>query len=199
MNLSDAFAQILRDWKLDVAIGPMILAAEEDPINDSLYYFPEGVAINEIEGRFLYSMVRIFKPKHALEIGCADGASASHILAAMEANGFGVLTSYDTNPKAGSLIPYKYRTGWNLVVADATQVVLPQSDFIFEDAEHDYLTTHLILNQVRKMNPQVIMSHDYFLHWGVRNAWNDLFRRDHTSILFDGTITGLACWFNREH
>ena len=47
------------------------------------------------QGRMLYDLVRLLKPTQSLEIGLAWGASAIHILSALEANGGGHHTAID--------------------------------------------------------------------------------------------------------
>ena len=66
--------------------------------NESIYGgYPEEPAgsIWESEGKSIYCMIRVIKPKKILEIGNFMGRSSNHILQAIDMNGFGEVTLLD--------------------------------------------------------------------------------------------------------
>jgi hypothetical protein len=104
----------------------------------------------------LYPLVRLLKPRHIVETGCAWGGSAAYLLAALQKNGSGHLVSIDlpagdtvqhkamgiSEAQIGQLIPQDLRGAWTLIVGDA-RVHLPKI-LAETDAEifiHDSLHT----------------------------------------------------------
>ena len=108
-------------------------------------------------GRWLYSLIRVSKPRVVIETGVAHGMSAWLILNALEKNGRGILHSidlpdHDTNPafnvsgqsETGHLVPAVLRDRWNLVLGDST-IALPRLlrdlgsvDVFLHDSDHSY-------------------------------------------------------------
>lgn len=165
--------------------------------------YPVEVSINAVEGMFLYALVRVLKPEVVLEIGCADGCSSVHILAALNANHYGKLISIDIDPASGRMVTPDLALRWELIVGDATQIDLPQADFVFEDAAHDYESTLTVLRHLRLMQPDALISHDYYRHLfdgnvGVKQAFDEVFGDEAIGVHFDDTQTGLGVWLNRS-
>jgi len=55
----------------------------------------EGGSVWESEGKSIYVLIRILKPKKILEIGNWKGVSSNHILQAIDNNGFGDVVLLD--------------------------------------------------------------------------------------------------------
>lgn len=158
--------------------------------------YANGIGVSSEEGRYLYTLVRFLKPKAVLEIGCAYGHSANHILEALEANGDGVLHSVDIDPKSGSLISSHLRHRWNLIVGDIANVKLPleQYDFVFEDSAHTYDVTKAALERADALQPRIVIMHDYYLHTGTRVAFRQVYSGNSGAFLMDDTNTGFGIW-----
>ena len=62
-------------------------------------------------------LVRLVKPTQMLEVGALCGGSTRWVLAAMEANGAGTLTSFDLSRQADSLVT-QHRDRWKFRQAD---------------------------------------------------------------------------------
>lgn len=201
MNLEDAFVQFLIESGYPVLLSELMGYAQEDQHGGrDTGEYPIEVSINQDEGRFLYALIRLLKPERSIEIGCADGCSAVHMLEALRKNEFGELVSFDINPNSGRMVTNELRDRWQLVIGDATVYPLPSADFIFEDGDHSYLSTRIILEELKLLNPKIIVSHDYFRHIydpnvGVKQAFDEVFP-DGFSIWFSGTKTGLGIWVN---
>jgi hypothetical protein len=161
--------------------------------------FPKLMSPYRAEGQFLYAIIRVLRPKFALEIGCGDGGSAVHMLAALEANQYGRLISVDIlHRRVGWLIPSHLQGRWDLIVGDAQQIELPKAEFVFEDADHSYASTLNILFRLKQMNPKCIISHDYVYERGVQEAFDEVFGSQVVGMSLGMTEveTGLGCWFN---
>jgi hypothetical protein len=160
------------------------------------------MAIHAIEGKLVYALVRALRPMVCIEVGTADGGSATHILAALAANGEGELISYDIDAGVGSRIPAALRDRWTLRVVDGRTADYPEyADFIFEDASHDYATTYDLLGLLKTRRPRIILSHDYYTHrvyggFFVEQAFNDALGSEAFGVELDGAFTGLGVWVN---
>ena len=102
----------------------------------------------------LYALVRLTRPATVLETGVARGVSSTAILAALAANGHGVLHSTDIGPNVGSVVPSRLRSRWHLHVLDGARApdafldllaTLPTVDLFLHDSDHSYghMTTEL--------------------------------------------------------
>jgi predicted O-methyltransferase YrrM len=69
-------------------ISPTLDLLESEPASFPASVFPPV-------GRFLYTLMRLIRPRMALEVGCFVGYSSICIAQAMEENGFGHLHSFD--------------------------------------------------------------------------------------------------------
>lgn len=128
--------------------------------------WPVG-SIFAVEGRFIYTLVRHFKPDHVYEIGSFYGCSASHIMAAMVKNKKGKLTCIDVNfsnffcKVATETVPVELET-----LKTSGELFFPPTEFdmLFEDGPHtvDFTETVLrnFLPKLRKGG--IALCHDYF-------------------------------------
>lgn len=176
MLLNDALAAIAADFGLDAAA--LTTYAAEDRMGGfnhdvNARRWPTG-SMWEVEGQFLYALVRAMRPCHVVEIGSWVGCSATHILEAMAVNDAedgsgGLLTSIDVDPGAGRDIPLSLRQRWRFL-RGAAQDVIPTAihsvdfgpvDIVFEDGPHDFEGTAAILAAVRDhLSPRLVISHD---------------------------------------
>jgi predicted O-methyltransferase YrrM len=112
--------------------------------------------------RTCYALCRAMKPACVVETGVAYGMTSSFILAALEANGMGVLHSIDLAPLTkdadayvGALIPVRLRQRWRLH-RGSTHRILPRLlpevdpiDIFLHDSLHTYQTVTRELRQVK--------------------------------------------------
>lgn len=183
---------------LNVSLDLLMAFAQEDTQGGrDTGHFPRLMSPYAVEGQFLYALVRALRPTTVLEIGCGDGGSATHLLAALQMNQYGRLVSVDLQARrVGAMIPKDLQPGWELLVGDAQRITLPNADFVFEDASHDYDTTFNILTRVKAMQPRCVISHDYVWEQGVKRAFDKVFGKQivQMSLATSHTETGMACW-----
>ncbi len=203
MNRDDALRQIAADGKLDAAA--LIAYANENHVGGRDTGAWPGMSVFAAEGEMIYALVRALKPRQVVEIGVASGGTTTHILTALEANGSGTLYSVDLDPQAGVSVPAALRQRWTFVTGDALAAPLPEwADFVFEDGEHGFDFTKRMLLRLKTLNPQVILSHDALTHltygeaFQVLPAFKEALGTDRT-VLTDGSIAGLAYWFNADY
>ncbi len=85
-----------------------------------------------------YAIVRALKPLRVVETGMHDGLGSTVLLAALERNGEGHLTSIDPKPGTGWLVPERLRPRWSRVRATSYEA-LPQAgkiDLFVHDSLH---------------------------------------------------------------
>lgn len=199
MNLAEALTQIAMAGSLDPA--QLIVYAAEDTIGGRDTGAWRGDSLFADEGRVLYALIRALRPDSVLEIGSAEGCSATHILTALDRNKHGRLTSIDIDPDAGAKIPDALRKRWTFIHQDALTAVLPASDFVFEDGDHHYPFASAILKRIQTLNPTVLLSHDALSHrvygdaFQVQHAWLDAFG-EMAAVQIGAAFTGLAYRFN---
>lgn len=199
MNLAEALTQIAIAGSLDPA--KLIAYAAEDNIGGRDTGNWRGDSLFADEGRVLYALIRAFHPASVLEIGSAEGCSATHILTALAKNKSGHLTSIDIDPDAGAKIPDVLRSRWTFVNQDVFKVDLPPAQFVFEDGAHDYGFTYNLLRRIVPLKPWVLISHDALSHrvygdaFQVENAWLDAFG-EMAAVQIGAAFTGLAYRFN---
>ena len=103
----------------------------EDDLTETLVQRGAGLAmVQELpQGALLYLIVRSTRPSRVVETGVRPGYSTSWILAALEANGAGFLTSLGPGPTAGrargvhdygvgQLVPPSLRARWTLALGN---------------------------------------------------------------------------------
>jgi predicted O-methyltransferase YrrM len=111
-------------------------------------------------GRRVYDHIRATRPEHALEIGTAHGVSAAYIAAALDANGFGHLTTVDHqgamfDPRPGEVLAnaeladhvtiVREHSSYNWFLkerieesSDAAGNCTPRYDFCYLDGSHNW-------------------------------------------------------------
>lgn len=108
-------------------------------------------------GKFLYFIVRLFKPEVMVETGVAHGVSSWTILNAMHRNGAGKLYSIDLpnldlqsynpqniNKTSGWVVPDVLRKRWDLRLGPSQELLpklvseLKTIDVFFHDSDHSY-------------------------------------------------------------
>lgn len=199
MNLTEALTEIARAGSLEPA--ELMAYAAEDTIGGRDTGQWRGDSFFADEGRVLYALIRALKPESVLEIGSAEGCSATHILTALAKNDYGHLTSIDIDPDAGAKIPDALRKRWTFVNEDALTADLPAASVVFEDGDHHYPFASAILKRIQVLHPRVLLSHDALSHltygdaFQVYNAWRDVFGKVDT-VQIDHAFTGLAYHFN---
>jgi predicted O-methyltransferase YrrM len=202
MRLDEALRQIAQDGGLNA--DELIAFAAEDKVGGRDTGHWSGMSTFEAEGQILYALIRSLRPERLLEVGVDSGGTTTHILSALEANGAGHLDSVDIKAEVGIGVPESLRHRWTLHTGDALTIALPdQADFIFEDGEHSYDFTFNVLARLKDLNPRMILSHDALTHltyggFDVLRAFTDALGSDRT-VLTDGSIAGLAYWFNSEY
>lgn len=92
-----------------------------------------------------YVIARALKPELVVETGIYLGLGSLVLLRALERNrqqgSPGELTSFDTNPRAGSLVRDEVRGGWHRLVGSTRELLLPAIEgrhvnMLFQDTPH---------------------------------------------------------------
>ena len=145
--------------------------------------YPEEPAgsVFESEGKSIYVLIRILKPKNILEIGNFLGRSSNHALQAVEKNGVGDIVLLDI----GERLEYDrlHNHNFKRVIQDSLQYLTNSIDFdlIIQDGNHTYnhvlKEIDLILNN-NKLNNFTIWAHDYYqrsipTQCSVWKAWDE--------------------------
>ena len=164
--------------------------------------FPCG-SLWTVEGKVLYALIRLLKPKKVMELGIHHGASTCHIASALQKNRpLGKVTSVDLNANAGDMIPVSLSKRVNLLNADgltALEKALDDSiDFIFEDMDHSFETGKAVaeLAQTKLKPGGLLVVHDA-MHWLVgRDIRNGLMAGHIVPEFYEiaPSDCGLAIW-----
>lgn len=144
--------------------------------------YPEepGGSIWESEGKSIYVLIRILKPKNIIEIGNFLGRSSNHILQAVDANGEGKVTLLDIVDR----LEYDklHSKNFNRVLDDSLNFLQTQPldfDLYVQDGSHEYehVSKELELMTSRTQKDFFIWAHDWFMikppQCEVQRAWND--------------------------
>lgn len=199
MLLYDALATI--GQRLNIDAHHLWEYAQEDAIGGRDTGNWQPMSLHADEGRVLYALVRALRPRACLEIGVADGCSATHILTALHRNQHGELYSYDIDPACGGGVPVHLRGRWHLNIVDDALTVpsFPAAQFVFEDGPHTYDWTAAMYRRIdREIRPRVLVTHDYYTHetypeFGTFRAFQDVFEAD-SGVKLDNAFTGLGYW-----
>lgn len=153
--------------------------------DESIYSgYPEekGGSVWESEGKSIYVLIRILKPKRILEIGNFRGVSSNHILQAVEKNGFGDVVLDDVVEK----IDYSrlHNKNFKRIIKDSLVYLSDSFDFdlIIQDGNHTYNYVKKEIELFLKNNKQreyYIWSHDYYFRerapeCEVWKAWDEM-------------------------
>jgi len=145
--------------------------------------YPEepGGSVWESEGKSIYVLIRILKPKKILEIGNFLGRSSNHILQAVEKNGMGEVTLLDIEER----LEYDklHSQNFNRILDDSLNHLSSpmQYDLFVQDGnharEHVVKEIKLILDNNLPSN-YYIWAHDYYTRThpdcGVWLAWDEM-------------------------
>lgn len=133
----------------------------------------------ESEGKSIYVLIRILKPKKILEIGNFKGKSSNHILQAVEANESGEVHLLDIEER----IEYDsiHNTNFNRILDDSLNILkVPHNyDLIIQDGDHTYKHVAKEIIQILKNNRAKeyhVWAHDYYMRRApqceVGRAWD---------------------------
>lgn len=142
------------------------------------------------KARFLFKIIREFKPKICLELGTGLGISSSYIGAALKINKYGKLLTIEGSPARAhfSKIVLKklllnnvlVEVGWFKEVLDRILDDLKKIDFIFLDGNHEMNSTLYYFNKFLPYlsKDSIIVLDDIRWSKGMKKAWkiikNDL-------------------------
>jgi SAM-dependent methyltransferase len=142
--------------------------------------YPEepGGSIWDSEGKSIYVLIRILKPKKILEIGNFLGRSSNHILQAVEKNGNGKVVLLDIEER----LEYDklHNQNFERVLDDSLHYLGVEEldfDLYVQDGCHEYLHVDKELGRIttRTKNDFYIWSHDWFTvrppQCEVQRAW----------------------------
>ncbi|MCK9416551.1 class I SAM-dependent methyltransferase [Candidatus Dojkabacteria bacterium] len=130
--------------------------------------YPEepGGSVWESEGKSIYVLVRILKPKKILEIGNFLGRSSNHILQAVEKNGLGQVDLLDIQER----LEYNklHSKNFNRILDNSLNFLSKEFNYnlIIQDSDHTYnhvkSEIELILSN-NISNEYFIWGHDYWM------------------------------------
>lgn len=132
------------------------------------------------EGKALYTMIRILKPKHILEIGNFQGCSANHILQAVETNNSGIVDLLDISEQLN--YPNLHNHNFERILADSIEYLDQplEYDLYVIDGDHSYEHTKKELELIiaNTTVPCWIWAHDYHvthdISCQVRKTWDEM-------------------------
>jgi len=165
--------------------------------------YPEepGGSVWESEGKSIYVLIRILKPKRILEIGNFLGRSSNHILQAVENNGMGEVTLLDIAEQ----LQYEKLHSKNFIriLNDSLKFLSEpfQYDLIVQDGnhhrEHVKKEIELILTN-NTSNNYYIWAHDYWERskpelCGVWLAWDEMKNKFNDFQAFQDSISNCGC------
>lgn len=211
MNLDQALEAIADYLEID-ADALRAATAQDDfggyHVDKANEKFPAG-SIWGVEGQVLYALVRVLQPQNLVELGVYHGASSTHILAALQANGTGTLNSVDHHSgdsgaiAIGGHIPDAQKPDFHFhemrAQAYLGKLKDASADLIFEDAFHDPIgTAEIWALAVDKLMPGgVIVSHDsehFIVGAGVKEGVKTAGVSDYLSLLIEPSDCGLLIW-----
>lgn len=200
MNLTTALTTVAAQLHLD---GSLLDYPAHDPHGGYPEAFPTG-SMWQVEGQFLYSLVRALKPLRILEIGTSHGCSATHMLQALHDNEYGSLVCVDSGiqvPVVGDMIPDELRDRVNIyygTIEDYLYASAELYDFVLEDAMHSPEQVESIWSHIPMLLKLggVIVSHDA-AHFLVGADIREGIRRtgyDATVYAIEPADCGFAVW-----
>jgi hypothetical protein len=164
--------------------------------------YPEepGGSVWESEGKSIYVLIRILKPKRILEIGNFLGRSSNHILQAVDVNGFGEIDLLNIQER----LEYNklHSKNFNRILNDSLNHLSESFnyDLIVQDGNHSYehvkREIQLILSN-NLLNEYYVWAHDYYVRHkpdiGVWRAWDDMKHNFTTFQSFKDSISDCGC------
>lgn len=142
---------------------------------------PSG-SVWESEGKSIYVLIRILKPKKILEIGNFLGRSSNHILQAVEMNGIGEVTLLDIK----EYLEYDrlHSKNFNRILNDSLKYLTEMFnyDLIIQDGDHTYEHVKKEIELILKnnlLNNYYVWAHDYWqrskpMQCSVWKAWDEM-------------------------
>lgn len=209
MNLFDALSEIGEFLGLD----PDLLRAyaQEDEHIGGFHFdasqatFPMG-SLWGVEGQVIYALVRALRPQQALELGTWHGASATHILTALDENTIAsLLDSVDMWEGAGTLVPQALRFRWYMHYREAVQYLTKRAykggyGFVFEDCIHSESEVYAIVTALKpKLRKGAVVVHHDSEHGGDGQQIQRALTRagvNYRSWLIEPSDCGIAIWKN---
>lgn len=183
----DEVCELMAQRFTDLSAERMLRYASEDLYtgwDDGKGDFPVG-SMWGVDGRLMYALIRSLRPRLVVEIGTHAGCSATHIGAALKANGVGRLFTIDTDTTTGTMIAPEVSDYVTRVFDDAILWLDKppvQPDIIFEDGWHDSESVQLFwqMGLESLTDGGMMISHDA-AHWeagdrirrGIHNAGID--------------------------
>lgn len=165
----------------------------ESNLPDTLLDRGAGVAFTRElpQGALLYLIVRASRPSHVVETGVRPGYSTAWILAALDANASGELTSLGPGPTAGrasgvrdvtvgQFVPPALRTRWTLALGnseDRLREILARSNgvdlFFYDNGPIASRARFELRAAWEALSPRgILLAH----HIEANTAWNDFCR-----------------------
>ena len=141
---------------------------------------PSG-SIFTSEGKSIYVLIRILKPKNILEIGNFKGRSTNHILQAVEKNDIGIVTLVDI--KESLEYDNLHNHNFTRFIGDSLYFLNKEFDYdlIIQDGNHEYSHVKKELQLILKHNKNenfIIWGHDYYKNitniCEVHKAYNEM-------------------------
>lgn len=176
-------------------------------LEDFMAYYDESIyggypeepvgSVWESEGKSIYVLIRILKPKKILEIGNFLGRSSNHILQAVEKNGFGEVDLLDIEER----LEYDklHSRNFNRILNDSLKLLSEpfQYDLIIQDGDHTYQQIELILSN-NMLNAYYVWAHDYWQRskpnvCGVWRAWDEMKHKFNDFQGFKDSTTDCGC------
>lgn len=165
----------------------------ESPLPDQLIGRGAGLPFAQEmpQGALLYLMVRAQRPDHVVETGVRPGYSTAWLLAGLEANGHGELTSIGPGPTAGrspgvrdvsvgQFVPPSLRTRWTLVLGNTeetvTRTIGGRKDvdlFLYDNGPEAHRARFELRSAWSALSPRgILLAH----HIDANTAWSEFVR-----------------------
>lgn len=164
--------------------------------------YPEepGGSVWESEGKSIYVLIRILKPKKILEIGNFLGRSSNHILQAVEANGFGEVDLLDIVER----LQYDklHSKNFNRILNDSLKHLSESFNYnlIVQDGNHTHEHVKKEIELILKnnlLNNYFIWAHDYYMRThpdcGVWLAWDEMKHNFNDFQTFQDSKSNCGC------
>jgi len=160
--------------------------------------------ICEAQGRFIFNLVREFRPAVCLELGTCLGISAAYIGAALELNQTGKLNSIEGSDSLGKIAMEnmaKIGLTRTTVLTGRFQDRLPQVlreaapfGFVFIDGHHDECATLEYFDEIFPYPSQnaLFVFDDIYWSFGMNRAWRKIRADRRISFSLNRSVMGLA-------
>lgn len=170
------------------------------------YPIEPGGSMWESEGKSVYVLIRILKPKTILEIGNYIGVSANHILQAVEMNGFGKVVLLDIEERLN--YANLHSKNFERVLNDSLKYLENEFNFdlILQDGNHEYAHVKTEINLILKNNKNPnfhVWAHDYYCRnrapqCEVWRAWDENLSKFSLAVPFKDSISDCGFIISRK-